>query len=69
MKDNNDNTHYLPIFMSVGISVGLAIGAPTGNIPIGMCIGLGAGVCIGGIIDYVNRRSRKSDPENNDDDE
>ena len=54
--------------MCIGLSVGMAIGAPTGNIPIGMSIGIGAGLCFGGIIDLINRRSSKNDSQNNDKD-
>lgn len=56
----------MPIFMCIGISVGMAIGAPTGNIPIGMSIGIGFGLCVGGIIDALNRRKcREGDADKN----
>ncbi|MBE6582756.1 MAG: hypothetical protein E7648_05800 [Ruminococcaceae bacterium] len=66
-KDNapNNTTIYMPIFMCIGISVGMAIGVPFGNIPIGMCIGVGLGTCIGGIIDHKNRK--KSQDNSSDD--
>ena len=57
MKNNKDSeikTQYMPIFMSIGISLGLAIGAAFDNIPIGMCFGLGIGLCIGSAIDAKN---------------
>ncbi len=61
------NTIYMPIFMCIGISVGMAIGAPSGNIPIGMSIGIGSGLCLGGIIDHFKGKKTKdlSDNENN----
>ncbi len=55
-KNPENNVHYLPICMSIGISIGLAIGAGIDNIPIGMSIGLGLGMCVGGVIDAANRR-------------
>ena len=33
--------------MSIGISVGVAIGAATNNIPIAMCLRLSIGLCLG----------------------
>ena len=70
MKNNNSSngSSLLPIYMCIGLSVGMAFGAPTGNIPIGMSIGLGAGVCLGAIIDLINRRSGKNGSQNNDKD-
>ena len=69
MKDKKtpDNaTHYLPIFMSIGLSVGLAIGAGMDNIPIGMCIGLGIGVALGSALDSLNRKD--AEEQKNEDD-
>ena len=60
-NNNNNPTLHMPIFMCIGISVGMAIGAPFGNIPIGMCIGVGLGTCIGGIIDHLNRKNHNND--------
>ena len=39
MKNKNDPENkipQLPIFMSIGLSIGVAIGAATDNIPMGM---------------------------------
>ncbi len=43
----------------------MAIGAALGNIPISMCIGVGGGICIGGIIDNLNRNNRKDNQNDN----
>ena len=56
-----DNTHYLPIFMSIGLSVGVAIGAATNNMPICMCIGLGIGVGIGAALDGQKKQKDKEE--------
>ena len=52
----NNQTHYLPLLMSIGISCGVAIGAACNNIPVCMSIGLGAGTCLGAVIDHLNRK-------------
>jgi len=59
---------YLPIGMSLGISVGTAIGAGAGNIPLGMCIGVSIGVAVGAVIDFLNRKN-KENPSDADADE
>lgn len=66
MKDNkkSDNqTHYMPIGMCLGISVGTAIGVATDNLSIYMPIGLSIGMCIGALIDAQNRKKAKSDSQ------
>ena len=58
MKDNkkSDNqTHYMPIGMCMGISIGTAIGVATDNLSIYMPIGLS----IGALIDAQNRKKTK----------
>lgn len=50
-----DNTHYLPIFMGIGLSVGVAIGAATNNMPVCMSVGLCIGVGIGAALDGQKR--------------
>ncbi len=67
-NDSQNQTTYMPIFMCLGISIGMAIGAPFDSIPIGMCIGVGAGTCIGGIIDHLNRK-KSNDDQNNENNE
>lgn len=62
MKDNkkSDNqTHYMPIGMCMGISLGTAIGVATDNLSIYMPIGLSIGMCIGALIDAQNRKKTK----------
>ena len=54
-KDTQEKVQYLPIFMCLGLSVGMAIGAAVGNTPIGMCMGIAAGVGIGALIDAKHR--------------
>ena len=55
MKNKNeheDDTNYLSIFMCLGLSVGVAIGAATNNMPVcmsvGLCIGVGIGAALAG---------------------
>lgn len=54
-KDTQNKVQYLPIFMCLGLSVGMAIGAAIGNTSIGMCMGIAAGVGIGALIDAKHR--------------
>ena len=72
MKDNkkSDNqTHYMPIGMCMGISIGTAIGVATDNLSIYMPIGLSIGMCIGVIFDAQNRKKSKDDSEDSKDEE
>jgi len=62
-KKAEDKESHLPIFMSLGMSVGLAIGAAMDNIPIGMCIGLGAGVGIGALLDSMSCKASDADEQ------
>ena len=60
MKNKNEkenNILYMPILMSVGVSLGLAVGAAIKNIPVCMCMGIGFGLCIGTAIDAKNRNN------------
>ena len=62
MKDNkkSDNqTHYMPIGMCLGISIGTAIGVATDNLSIYMPIGMSIGLCIGSLIDSQMRKNAK----------
>ena len=54
-KKNNDQFPYLPIFMCIGLSIGVAIGAAMDNIGVGMCIGCSIGVGLGSALDAANR--------------
>ena len=60
-KDTQDKVQYLPIFMCLGLSVGMAIGAAVGNTSIGMCMGIAAGVGIGALLDVKNRKDDKEE--------
>ena len=55
-KDSENKTQYMPIFMCIGISIGMAIGAAFDNISVGMCLGLGIGVCLGSALDAKKRK-------------
>ena len=49
--------------MVIGISIGVAIGAATNNIPKAMCLGLSIGLCLGAGIDVYNRQSENISTE------
>ncbi len=59
-KDSENKTQYMPIFMCIGLSVGMAIGAAFDNISVGMCLGLGFGVCLGSVLDAKNRKESEN---------
>ena len=64
MKNKNekkDKTLYLPIFMCLGISIGVAFGAATNNKPTCMCIGLAIGLCIGTALDSQKKNKDKEE--------
>ena len=64
-KNNNENTtHYLPLGMCIGLSIGVGIGAATNNIPTWMCMGLGIGMCFGSVIDMKNREKEAERGQN-----
>ena len=70
MKNNNEKghndqntTHYMPLYMCIGISLGLAIGVATDNLAVCMPIGLGAGVCLGSFLDRQNLKKERDDSE------
>ena len=66
MKKNEKESEiqYMPIFMCLGLSVGMAIGAASDNMPIGMCLGMSIGMCLGTALDTQNRK-KASDEEKN----
>ncbi len=69
MKNNKEpqKIQYMPIYMCLGISVGMAIGVALDNIGVGMCLGAGFGMCIGSIIDANNnKKTDDSKPEEKD---
>ena len=64
MKNKNekkDKTLYLPIFMCLGLSIGIAFGAATNNMPTCMCIGLAIGLCIGTALDSQKKNKDKEE--------
>ena len=56
----------MPIFMCMGCSIGMAIGAAMDNIGIGMCVGVALGVCVGSILDQMNRNQDSGSEEKED---
>ena len=60
---NGDKTYYLPICMSIGLSIGVAIGAGFDSIPMGMCFGMAIGVCVGSALDAKNRKAENDEPQ------
>ena len=67
-KDDGSNIQYLPIFMCIGLSVGMAIGASLDRISIGMCIGMAIGVAVGALFDSNNRKSYDNTVQDDDPD-
>ena len=55
--------HYLPIGMCLGMSIGTAIGVATDNLATGMCIGLSIGVGIGALLDSKKRKEAEAAPQ------
>ena len=51
----------MPIYMCLGISVGVAIGTALDNIGVGMCLGVGIGTCLGAAMDAANRKKTSED--------
>ena len=58
MKKEENKVRYQPVFMSIGIGVGMAIGAAFDKLPIGMSIGVGLGLAVGGIVDYIRNKEK-----------
>ena len=58
---------YMPVLMSIGLSIGVAIGAAAHNIPLFMCIGLSIGVGIGTVLD-ANRQKKDQNKSGSDED-
>lgn len=56
-KENENKIEYMPIFMCLGVSVGMTIGVVLDNISVGMCLGCGIGVAIGAFLDTINKKS------------
>ncbi len=62
-KAPNNQTQFLPIYMCLGLSIGMVIGAAFNNISIGMCMGMGIGVAIGSALDAHNRKNTPNDQD------
>ena len=58
-QESENQTHYMPIGMCLGMSVGTALGAATDNLALYMCIGLSVGMCIGVLMDAKNRKNKE----------
>ena len=70
MSNNNkpeNNIQNMPIFMCLGISIGMSFGLLFDNIGVGMCLGVGIGTAIGGLLDLINHK--KNEDNQNDEDE
>ena len=60
-KNNNETQiQYMPIFMCLSLSIGMAIGVAMDNIGVGMCLGVGIGTCLGALMDYKNNSPIKN---------
>lgn len=56
-KENTESTtHWLPIGMCLGISIGMSIGVATDNVGVGMCLGVGIGSCLGALMDAMQKK-------------
>ena len=66
-KSSGNQTYYMPIFMCLGISLGIAIGVATKNMSICMCLGVSIGLCIGSLIDANNLKKAKDKTEGDSD--
>ena len=62
-QESENQTHYMPIGMCLGMSVGTALGAALDNMGLYMCIGLSVGMCIGVLIDAKKRQASQKDEE------
>ena len=62
-QESENQTHYMPIGMCLGMSVGTALGAALDNMGLYMCVGLSIGMCIGVLIDAKKRQASQKDEE------
>ena len=53
---SENQTHYMPIGMCLGMSVGTALGVALDNMALYMCVGLSIGMCIGVLMDAKNKK-------------
>lgn len=56
-ETGSSKTLWMPVCMSIGIGLGLAIGAPTGQTPACLSIGIGLGLAVGGILDRISKKN------------
>ena len=62
-QESENQTHYMPIGMCLGLSLGVAIGTATDNLGTYMPIGLSVGLAIGAMIDAKKRKTSQKDEE------
>lgn len=58
VKEVSD-TYYMPIYMSLGLSMGMCFGTAQENMGMGMSIGMCFGMAIGAMIDFSIRKKRE----------
>ena len=63
-KGPENQTRHMPIFMCLGLSVGMAIGAALDSIGVGMCMGMSIGMCLGICLDSLQKKKAEKEPEN-----
>ena len=58
----------MPLFMCIGLSIGVGLGALLDNIPAFMSIGLSIGLAIGAGMDAANRKKAEENAKKDDED-
>ena len=54
----DEQTHWMPFCMCIGLSIGLALGGLLfDNSSVGMCLGMSIGVAVGSALDSKNNKS------------
>ena len=66
-KKPENKIQNMPIFMCLGVSIGMSFGLLFDNIGVGMCLGIGVGTALGLLLDSIN--SKKNQDNQNDEDE
>ena len=62
-KDSENQIQYLPPYMSLGMCIGVAVGAALDNIAVCMCLGMGIGMCFGSALDNAKQAKSKEAEE------